>query len=172
MGGLLGIDPSYTRTGLCYFDGSGFSFSRVDFTEPLEKTFFGLYSRSSEIICRVIADASSKTELSDLRIVVEYPPPVSQFSAGMWMLVSTIVREISPLVAEVHLAPPAVGRNIFRNGNWRKSDSVLKARPFFDQKGRLSADEADAFIMIIPLLPREHRASLQIVRDVEYKRLY
>lgn len=162
---FLAIDPSFRKTGICETSGSGFLFSRLTTPDVLDKSFLGIL-RSSEQMARRVLDHYRAGDYK--RVVLEYPPPVSQFSGGMYLLCGSIVNLLSEYT-DVELSPPAVSRTLFKVRKWAKSLSVQKAKPYFDQKGRLSSDEADAFMMLLPFMSVKFQQNLGVVRAVTYQ---
>lgn len=149
---VLGIDPSFLRTGLCHYDRGLIRFERIDrpSNEPIVKDFKHLYIESKRV-CSTLEGILQENFY--LNVIIEYPPPTSQFSGGMYMLVTTLVELLKRLDCKVYLSRPAVGGYMFKQRPWKKSDSVKKAKPFVQGKYRICADEADAFLMVAGLVP-------------------
>lgn len=175
---LLGIDPSYKRVGLCLWSGTGFKTARIDrkdrgYTGPLEKTFAALFLEAVSITNHIIASPLLREGIS--AVVIEQPPPIGAFAGGMHSLTSFLVRTfLNPsLNCRLFLAPPGVGRNLFSNGNWKKSDSVnvLKKVMGIELVTRASGDEGDALVMIIPFLKRFH-SMLGLKKLVPYTEIF
>lgn len=157
---ILAIDPSFKRTGIFFFDGR-FQFSRLNGPKVLDTRYFALFKLSSDI-----ADYAYHFSimLKPDVIVVEYPPPVGQFTAGMWMLTSMIINRLD---TKVYMAPPAVGRVLFKTRDWGKSDSVAVAKKFYSNR-RLCGDEGDAFVMALPHLPYLVQQTTGMIRTYDY----
>lgn len=81
-GSLIGIDPSYTRTGVCIYKGSGFSFYRIDSIDLLHKSFDSLFTESCKR-ARLISSLIRKEGGSLGGFIIEAPPPTSQFSGDI-----------------------------------------------------------------------------------------
>ena len=159
---LLGIDPSYRRTGICLRTDSGFVFHKIEFTGVLHKNFIGLHYVAEEIAQRIGALIN---HYRPTLTVIEEPPPRSSFSGGMYLLVSHIAFELlkwDPM--RIHISTPAVGRAIFKNKKWSKGDSVRVASPYSEKEGRLTGDEGDAFVMLIPFLAEETQKAIGVKR--------
>lgn len=164
---ILGIDPSYRRTGLCLRTESGFVFERIDYDGQLVKDFRNLYSRTLHVAAgvRSIIDKYRPTT-----VVLESPPPVGQFAGGMYLIcgiVAHTLKDYDPL--RILIAQPQMGRVLYKNKKWRKSDSVQIAHLITGKK--VSGDEADALIMLLPILPPSIQQKAEILRTYEYKEL-
>ncbi len=149
----IGIDPSFRRTGVCIYDHQRHEcrFLRVEaYPAGVPKSFIGTYKAAHETSSQIMRSIQN---YKNFDVVLEFPPPTSAYSAGMYTLVSTILYDLLSMDVEVKLAHPGIGRYLWKQ-KWKKSDSVRVAQPYFVQKGRLSGDEADAFVMLLPQVPR------------------
>ena len=123
---LIGIDPSYRRTGICYWKvGSSPSFARIEYNDLYIKDFHHTYllaQQQTNLILNHVKDYRPTV------IVVEHPPPVGQFAGGMYLIVAILLSKLSDYT--VYLAPQQVGRTLFKDGRWKKSKSVDVAKKF------------------------------------------
>lgn len=86
----------------------------------------------------------------------------------MSMLVALILDMVVTLVPTVYLSPPAVGRYIFKKQTWKKRDSKLFARRFAGMS-RITDDEADAFVMLVPFFEPDQQDRMGVARYYEYE---
>lgn len=159
---ILSIDPSFKRTGLFLYNGEC-QFSRIKGPEKLDPVFPSLVKLSftiSHLIKKIYDNYQPEV------VIMEYPPPVGQFVAGMWMLTYSVATVIA--ADRLFLSPPAVGRVLYRTRNWSKSNSVAVASRFFKGHRRLCGDEGDAFVMALPFLPYSIQQESEIVRTYDY----
>lgn len=162
---LLAVDPSYRKTGICVYTGARFHFRKIQIREKFDKSFEDVFWIS---YWQAVQIQEMAENFKADRVVVEYPPPFRMWAGPMYMLVTQIIRNLMPLFP-VLLSPPAVGRQIF-HGKWKKTDSRDLARRYHADE-KISEDQADAFVMLLPLLPKEIRRACGVQKSVIYKSL-
>lgn len=161
---LIGVDPSFSRTGLCVISKDGPRVMRLDHP-PFNKSYLSLLNLSREIAIWVY---SIVEENKPTHLIIEYPPPTMQFSAGMYMLSSAIF--LACRKHQPYLSPPAIGRILFKQSPWKKSFAVSKVKEVYNPKPRICADEAEAFIMCIPFLSPEVQSRFGVLKSILYER--
>lgn len=171
---LAGIDPSFRRVGLSFWDGQCLFLDRIDRSERTEeeemnKSFASLFVEAVSVTRFIVNHAF--IQRANI-CVVEQPPPVGSFAGGMGILISILLSALIPYKV-VYLTPPAVGRNLFSNGHWKKSDSVDVAKKLkaVSRHSRVSGDEGDALVMLVPFLPNDVREFLGVKKLVPYTRV-
>lgn len=164
---VVAIDPSFNNTGICIVNKDAISYKKFSCSVQ-KKTFKNMLLASDSISSWIFKTVSS---VSPDILIVETPPPVMRFSAGLWMLCNSVVLKLKDDF-EVLLSPPAIGRRIFKTRKWDKNFSLMKAKSVNPFASNITHDEADAFIMTIPFLTEEVKLALSIVTDdVTYDKL-
>lgn len=163
---FVGIDPSFNRTGVCIYDEDTGEvvFHRIDGTPgEVDRSFPGVYRGAKKVSGQLM---NIIKPIGECQIVIEFPPPVSQYSAGMYALCVTICNDLEREGYHLRVAHPSIGRYLFKIKPWHKSDSVRVATPFWKQAGRLCADEADAFVMLLAAVP-DLAAKCKVINPVK-----
>ena len=178
---FIGLDISFRRTGIAVIDEH---WKRIELTavpgEVGDKSFQGIIRAveiQSDLIMHVIRKHFVKDVPDELFIVIEEPVPNSQFSSGLFALVSKVVFDIKkevPLKGIWMLNPTYIG-HLHKTRVYNKSDSVrmagslmnvLQQQGFNVQKGRYSHDEADALLHLLRIFVKEYRGDIVLKEEL------
>jgi hypothetical protein len=165
----LAIDPSFRRTGFSYFLNSRIVISQIE-TQTKEASLADYYNTSTIIVNKL---ASSLPAYDSASIVIEAPPPVSQFSAGLYMLVALLIDNLLTTPhTKLYTLPTAITRTIYGARSIHKTDLKNFAEKLHtlnlhlpsqhlrndgtlhnvEKWSRIPHDSAESYIMLLYLL--------------------
>lgn len=153
---LMGIDPSFTRTGLSIYntETKELFITKIVNELPKNKSFqnlFNVASSISENILKIIEDYDVDF------IISEVPPPQGSFSSGLFGLDMVILYSIRSLVKEIYTVPPTYLAHIHGKRGYKKSDSSELGKrliPLLTDKvhKRYTHDEYESLIFLCRLV--------------------
>ena len=168
---VLAIDPSYTRTGICIQLGDNYQCCNVVLRDEIslpgdEGTFFTIiegqaghdFSTSFREAGFIIEELISKCSISEYSsffdiIIIEYPPPRSIWSAGLYMLDSLILNSLLVYFVaqrtEIYMVPPNAINSWIGKKKLSKTEIVEFAKERIGGKvPHMTHDEASAYLLI------------------------
>ena len=156
---LVGIDPSYTRTGLVILDTELKEITSIRVENKIgEKDYVNLYNKANEQSYNINRLISQKPDF----IMSECPFSQAQFSSGLFALDSLMFYKLSQRCPKaIDVLHPSYLKYLHKNAKYTKTDSVNLAKEFlkvyqvhgysFDVQGRWSNDECEAFLFLTRL---------------------
>ena len=156
---LIGIDPSYSRTGLIIMNTESKEIRSIKVENKIgEKDFVNLYNKANDQSNKIIKEIPNKIDY----VMSECPLPQAQFSSGLFALDSLMLYKLSlnrPKM--INVLHPSYLKYIHKSSKYTKTDSVNLAKSFlevftkngyiFSVNGRWSNDECEAFIFSVRL---------------------
>lgn len=156
---LCGLDPSFNRTGISIYNGKSIIITSVGVKLEEEKTFCSVY-RSAELVTRMITEYISNFNIK--QVITEVPPPLGQFSSGLWCLDSLLCHKLENSEVEVvYTLNPNYIEHVHGKRGHTKTESVELAKKIIKKLetsahvktdcGRLNHDEAESLIFLCRL---------------------
>lgn len=156
----MGIDPSFTGTGIAKYDG-GKQIQTVKLSTELDgKRFVDIVKGSFNILSKV-----EKEIEGNVCIISENPPPQGMFASGLYGLDTVLLGTLSqnPWVRSVDTVNPNYLQHLHQKRKYTKGESVKLAQftctwlglIIVPRSGRLSSDEAEAILFLIRLLVKK-----------------
>lgn len=169
---IVGIDPSFRRVGLAFITSElrlGLSHPNWCLTtdsvagEIKEKNFRGMLTASNTVACEVVKKFNKISSweclgLDKLGIVLmETPPPIGQFAAGLYMLDTVLYRSLMEglLYVDIKLLNAGITQSL-RGCRSNKTEiveyfrEVIKANPEIAwEEKRICHDEAEAALFAL-----------------------
>lgn len=157
---FTGIDPSFSRTGLCEIRFDTRDIILKSYSVGIEyKDFHGIYKAAYQQVTQICKDISE-----DTIVIMEEPIPQANFSSGLFSLDSLVANQLADkLKYTIH---PTYLRQVIGK-NRTKTDSVNLAKEIInkyktldftvDLPSRLNHDCAEALIITLRLLLEEEK---------------
>lgn len=177
MYSLVGIDPSFKRTGISilvdkdiYIDRYGDSFD--------DKSVVSIFNESVLRVCNII-DIIKGHVKGDVKVISECPPPRGSYSPGLYGLDFLLYDSLIPISKEVNVLYPNYLSHVHGTRRYKKSDSLNLSKSIIDVlknngyslhiNHRLSHDESEAFIFLFRLMCKEEVLDKYIVGELKTK---
>lgn len=174
---ILGMDPSFRNLAYSLYDGKKTIYmdrlsyplgERIGFEKIFEAChdLWGQYQSSLDKL------GVGKTLMVDT-VISEAPPPVSQFSAGLFALDTFVLSKLFDTyscIKQIYVVSPSYLGTIHGTAKYQKSDSTRLAKYFLDEvlegkykleiadsisekgrkvKGKLNNDRAESFLFLL-----------------------
>ena len=157
---LLALDPSFRRTGISVYSDGEITINSIGLESNPDKSFHSIWHQIDELtqsICNYAKDF--KVE----QVISEIPPPVGQYSAGLWALDSVLFHRIRLLqVKSLYVVPPNYIAHIHGTRKYTKTDSVELAKSIMEglsgrckitlNTKRLNHDQCESFLFFMSLV--------------------
>lgn len=180
---ILGIDPSFNALAcsllvedesIIYIDNASYSLGdKIGFEK--------VYTACQDLLDQFLAKlrnfgVGSKFNID--KVLSEIPPPVSQFSAGLFALdtfiLSNIWREF-PSISEIYVVPSSYLSTVHETKNYEKGDSTRLAKYFMNEvlqndfkvvisenitptgrhmKGTMNNDRAESYLFLLHMIAK------------------
>lgn len=161
---LIGLDPSFSNTGIAILDLSSKSILLDSYGDTIgEKTYQNLFHNVQDRCLGVSRIIKSQIGADSCLIISETPPANGNFAAGLFALdvpLHLLLKKLPNCEGLYGLAPTYLG-HLHGTRSYKKSDSVKLCRDILsvfedhsfkvNVNGRLSADMAEAFLFLVRL---------------------
>lgn len=179
----LGIDPSFTGTGLAIFH-DGIIYTVKSSVKMEGKRFVDVARACYVQVDQIVQHLRARIPGNEYYTVIsENPPPLGQFASGLYaldtLLFNTLMHE---MCNGVYVVNPNYLQHLHKKRKYAKSESVHLAQDWCKKFGieirplsRFSADEAEATLFLLRLLVRENLVSNDVIpqlRDEKELRLF
>lgn len=156
----VALDPALVKTGISWYYGDRVHHIKVVAEGNVGGRISDTY-RAAEYMTNEIMRIISTFNSGELDILIETPPPNSQYSAGLYLLHGLLYHKLmqhgEDSFTKVRLTgcSPMAIRSALADKKATKGDAVEKAKqllksldPAYSLKTRLASDEADAIILL------------------------
>lgn len=155
---LLGVDPSFTHTGLALIEGKDIWLWYVG-TKIGDKSFANVYKAVEEVVSAVQESVMSLVGRAAFSVVSEIPPASGSFASGLYGLDVSLMHmwRSNKWVDNVKYVYPNMIGHLHGTRKYNKSDSVELAKRVLNRlkelgftvhvSGRLSNDMAEALLI-------------------------
>lgn len=180
---ILAIDPSFKALSFSLYDSDTKKVYIDTVSYPLgtsigfEKIFDAVHVQWYQLHNK-IDDYIQKNNISIDVVISEIPPPVGNFSAGLYALDYTILNSLFEkytTIKDLFILSPSFLTKVHGRRGYKKSESTALVRYFIDEvlsdsfdvyipdsvsakgrvsKGRLNNDKAESFIFLLRLIVR------------------
>lgn len=180
---ILAIDPSFKALSFSLYDSDTKKVYIDTVSYPLgtsigfEKIFDAVHVQWYQLHNK-IDDYIQKNNISIDVVISEIPPPVGNFSAGLYALDYTILNSLFEkytTIKDLFILSPSFLTKVHGRRGYKKSESTALVRYFIDEvlsdsfdvyipdsvsdkgrvsKGRLNNDKAESFIFLLRLMVR------------------
>lgn len=180
---ILAIDPSFKALSFSLYDSDTKKVYIDTVSYPLgtsigfEKIFDAVHVQWYQLHNK-IDDYIQKNNISIDVVISEIPPPVGNFSAGLYALDYTILNSLFEkytTIKDLFILSPSFLTRVHGRRGYKKSESTALVRYFIDEvlsdsfdvyipdsvsdkgrvsKGRLNNDKAESFIFLLRLMVR------------------
>lgn len=150
---FVGLDPSFTRTGLSLVDTENKEVLFTSFSCQIgEKQFENVYKASKNIVASL---QSFLSPYKNVRIVMECPLPSAMFSPGLYCLDTLIFSTFESLIDRTY--SPTYLVKLHGKRKYTKQDSVdlalerlevLKDKGYVVKQKRINHDCAESFLYL------------------------
>lgn len=177
---IMGIDPSFKHLAFSLYDGNEdiyIDLSSYDLGQNVgfEKVFNASISLWEQFKLRLDAIGVGRSIFID-KVISEVPPPVGQFSAGLFALDVYILKSLFSeyrSISEIYVVPASYLSMVHGTSKYKKSDSTALANYFINEvfdgrynikipdvvssngrklKGRLNNDRAESFLFLLRMM--------------------
>nr|DAN56481.1 MAG TPA: HOLLIDAY JUNCTION RESOLVASE [Bacteriophage sp.] len=180
---ILAIDPSFKALSFSLYDSDTKKVYIDTVSYPLgtsigfEKIFDAVHVQWYQLHNK-IDDYIQKNNISIDVVISEIPPPVGNFSAGLYALDYTILNSLFEkytTIKDLFILSPSFLTKVHGRRGYKKSESTVLVKYFIDEvlsdsfdvyipdsvsakgrvsKGRLNNDKAESFIFLLRLMVR------------------
>lgn len=180
---ILAIDPSFKALSFSLYDSDTKKVYIDTVSYPLgtsigfEKIFDAVHVQWYQLHNK-IDDYTQKNNISIDVVISEIPPPVGNFSAGLYALDYTILNSLFEkytTIKDLFILSPSFLTKVHGRRGYKKSESTALVKYFIDEvlsdsfdvyipdsvsvkgrvsKGRLNNDKAESFIFLLRLMVR------------------
>lgn len=180
---ILAIDPSFKALSFSLYDSDTKKVYIDTVSYPLgtsigfEKIFDAVHVQCYQLHNK-IDDYIQKNNISIDVVISEIPPPVGNFSAGLYALDYTILNSLFEkytTIKDLFILSPSFLTKVHGRRGYKKSESTALVKYFIDEvlsdsfdvyipdsvsakgrvsKGRLNNDKAESFIFLLRLMVR------------------
>lgn len=170
----VGIDPSFTGTGLALWNGDKTIRTFHLSAECGQKRFVDIARAADDIYMQV--SRLLMTDLDGIFVISENPPPQGMFASGLYGLDVYLLNSLwvsNRGVVSIDVVNPNYLQHLHQKRKYAKSESVKLALAICNLLGfqiipqkRLSADESEAVLFLLRLIIRENPKIVKNVTDL------
>lgn len=137
---ILAQDPSFKSLASSLYDGKDTIYvHRCSYPLGTSIGFDTIYTACHDLRNQYIGKLNKVVREQNIQIdkvFSEYPPPISQFSSGLYALDTFVLSELWSAyssISEMYIIPPSYLSMVHGTSKYKKSDSTKLAKYFFDE---------------------------------------
>lgn len=161
---FVGIDPSFTRTGLALYRDGVLRLTHVDKEKSTDKDYQSIFHRVDSMSDRILEEISSFGILT--KVISEEPLPSASFSSGLFALDTVLFHKMIERYSSLQTlynVHPSYLTHVHGKRGYIKTDSVILGKKLIEAyesigikvdqvQSRLANDTAEALIFLTRLL--------------------
>lgn len=175
---LMGIDPSFKHLATSIKDGNKIYMDLQTYNLGSKMGFETIFHATQslwEMLDNYLQSIGVGNKIMIDKVISEVPPPIGQFSAGLYALDTYILANLIKkyeCIKEVYIVSPSY-LTMVHGGKYKKSESTVLAKYFLEEvfnnryeldiadsisikgkhtKGKINNDKAESFIFLLHLM--------------------